>query len=369
MTLGGSGRLDEAGGGVSRGDCARRHGSPLLSSISDSSWSARAAAARRGRISNKRCSSRPTSGRRETSSASFAAERAELAREARDTTSDRAERQRSQVAGLRTLARFDRGALAALGAGLLDRRLDRPRRADRRRAAVRTERSSESAAGVARHRASGSSGQLSLRRGADARRSTRWRASGLRFEQATTVVPLTLPAHSSLMTGTFPGWHGVRDNGGFYLGDDQLTLAEILRDKGFRTGGFVGSFVLDRRWGIAQGFDRYFDDFDLDRFANAAAMDMIQRPGSDVVDRALEWLQAEPRPPVLRLGPPVRRAHAVRSARTVSVALPANQRRRLRRRNRERRRAGRAPARRASRRRPPRRDPRRRGRRPWRDAR
>ena len=122
-------------------------------------------------------------------------------------------------------------------------------------------------------------------------------ASGLRFEQATTVVPLTLPAHSSLMTGTFPGWHGVRDNGGFYLGDDQLTLAEILRDKGFRTGGFVGSFVLDRRWGIAQGFDRYFDDFDLDRFPSAAAMDMIQRPGSDVVDRALEWLQAEPNRP------------------------------------------------------------------------
>ena len=80
-------------------------------------------------------------------------------------------------------------------------------------------------------------------------------------------MPLTLPAHSSLMTGTFPGWHGVRDNGGFYLDDDQLTLAEILRDRGFRTGGFVGAFVLDRRWGIAQGFDRYFDDFDLDKFA------------------------------------------------------------------------------------------------------
>ena len=89
----------------------------------------------------------------------------------------------------------------------------------------------------------------------------------------------------------------MRDNGGFYLGDDQLTLAEILRDKGFRTGGFVGAFVLDRRWGIAQGFDRYFDDFDLDRFANAAAMDAIQRPGSEVVDRALEWLQAEPNRP------------------------------------------------------------------------
>jgi arylsulfatase A-like enzyme/tetratricopeptide (TPR) repeat protein len=120
---------------------------------------------------------------------------------------------------------------------------------------------------------------------------------GLRFEHATTVVPLTLPAHSSLMTGTFPGWHGVRDNGGFYLEDDQLTLAEVLRDKGFRTGGFVGAFVLDRRWGIAQGFDRYFDDFDLDRFPDAGGMDMIQRPGSEVVDRALEWLRADQRRP------------------------------------------------------------------------
>jgi arylsulfatase A-like enzyme/predicted Zn-dependent protease len=115
-------------------------------------------------------------------------------------------------------------------------------------------------------------------------------STGLRFEQATTVVPLTLPAHSSLMTGTFPGWHGVRDNGGFYLADDERTLAEVLKEQGYRTGGFVGSFVLDRRWGIAQGFDRYFDEFDLDKFADAAAMDTIQRPGSAVVDRALTWL-------------------------------------------------------------------------------
>ena len=51
--------------------------------------------------------------------------------------------------------------------------------------------------------------------------------------------------------------------------DDQVTLAEVLREKGYRTGGFVGAFVLDRRWGIAQGFDRFFDDrtlFDHSRF-------------------------------------------------------------------------------------------------------
>src|SRR3954468_19124499 len=94
-------------------------------------------------------------------------------------------------------------------------------------------------------------------------------ARGLRFARATTVAPLTLPAHSSLMTGTFPAFHGVRDNGGFYLGDDPTTLAETLRDAGFRTGRFVGAFVLDSRWGIAQGFERYFDDFDLTRYDQA----------------------------------------------------------------------------------------------------
>ena len=117
--------------------------------------------------------------------------------------------------------------------------------------------------------------------------------TGLRFEKATTVVPLTLPAHSSLMTGTFPAWHGVRDNGGFYLGDEQVTLAEVLKDKGYRTGGFIGAFVLDRRWGIAQGFDRYFDEFDLEKFGDVPSMDAIQRPGSEVVDKTLEWLRAD----------------------------------------------------------------------------
>jgi arylsulfatase A-like enzyme/tetratricopeptide (TPR) repeat protein len=117
--------------------------------------------------------------------------------------------------------------------------------------------------------------------------------AGLRFSQATTVVPLTLPAHSSLFTGTFPAWHGVRDNGGFYLGDDQTTLAEVLKARGFRTGGFVGAFVLDRRWGIAQGFDRFFDEFDLEKFGDAQSLDAIQRPANEVVDRALEWLRAE----------------------------------------------------------------------------
>jgi len=115
-------------------------------------------------------------------------------------------------------------------------------------------------------------------------------ADGVRFSRVTTVAPLTLPAHASLMTGTFPGFHGVRDNGQFYLGDDQVTLAETLAAAGYRTGGFVGAFVLDRRWGIAQGFDTYFDEFDLSKYELAAGIDAAQRPGNEVVDEAAAWI-------------------------------------------------------------------------------
>jgi len=115
-------------------------------------------------------------------------------------------------------------------------------------------------------------------------------ASGLRFAQAATVAPLTLPAHASLMTGTFPTFHGVRDNGGFYVGDEQITLAETLKASGYRTGGFVGAFVLDRRWGMAQGFDHYADDFDLSRYDMTAGLDAAQHPGREVVDKAIAWL-------------------------------------------------------------------------------
>jgi choline-sulfatase len=118
-------------------------------------------------------------------------------------------------------------------------------------------------------------------------------ARGLRFTDATTVAPLTLPAHASLMTGTFPSFHGVRDNGGFYLGDDHATLAKVLRAHGYRTGGFVSAFVLDHRWGVAQGFDRYYDDFDLAKYHVDAGLDAVQRPGSEVVSRAIEWLDQD----------------------------------------------------------------------------
>lgn len=112
---------------------------------------------------------------------------------------------------------------------------------------------------------------------------------GVVFEQAMTTAPLTLPAHSSMMTGQFPPRHGVRDNGGFFLGPAQVTLAEVLSTQGFNTGATVGAFVLDSKWGLDQGFAVYQDDFDLTNI-KAMSLASVKRPGNEVVDLALKWM-------------------------------------------------------------------------------
>lgn len=112
---------------------------------------------------------------------------------------------------------------------------------------------------------------------------------GVVFEQAMATAPLTLPAHCSIFTGRFPPEHGVRDNGGFFLGPGQLTLAEMLKPHGFTSGAVVGAYVLDSKWGLDQGFDRYIDDFDLTT-VKKMSLGSVQRPGNDVADKALAWL-------------------------------------------------------------------------------
>ncbi|HEV2983979.1 MAG TPA: sulfatase-like hydrolase/transferase [Vicinamibacterales bacterium] len=113
---------------------------------------------------------------------------------------------------------------------------------------------------------------------------------GVLFEHAVSPAPLTLPAHASLFTGKYPPQHGVRDNGGFFLDERETTLAERLKARGLKTGGFVGAYVLDRVWGIAQGFDTYFDNFDLSKF-EAPSLAEVERPANEVADHALAWLE------------------------------------------------------------------------------
>lgn len=114
-------------------------------------------------------------------------------------------------------------------------------------------------------------------------------AEGVRFANASSTVPFTLPAHSSIMTGLYPPSHGVRENVGYVLAPELATIAERFRAAGYRTGGFVSAFVLDARWGIGRGFDTYVDDFDLDAMAGAN-LGSVQRAGPETIAHALEWL-------------------------------------------------------------------------------
>ncbi len=116
---------------------------------------------------------------------------------------------------------------------------------------------------------------------------------GLRFTDVTAAAPITLPSHSTILTGLLPPAHGVRDNGAFALGNDALTLTEILKKKGFETRAFVSALVLNRRYNLTQGFDSYDDDLWSEE---EPKLFMIRdRPARKTIDRVLQWLQNRPR--------------------------------------------------------------------------
>jgi choline-sulfatase len=85
-------------------------------------------------------------------------------------------------------------------------------------------------------------------------------ARGVRFRQAYSTVPETLPSHSSMMSGLYPGGHGVHENAR-YLPATVPLAAERLKQAGYQTAAFVSSFVLAGRFGLARGFDVYDDTF------------------------------------------------------------------------------------------------------------
>jgi choline-sulfatase len=111
---------------------------------------------------------------------------------------------------------------------------------------------------------------------------------GLRFANASSAVPLTLPSHTSLLTGLLPPHHGLRNNGVGALRPGTATLATLLAGAGYRTAAFVGAFVLDHRFGLKAGFEVYDDE--IERDPKAGPVLEAERPGREVVDRALAWL-------------------------------------------------------------------------------
>jgi arylsulfatase A-like enzyme/Flp pilus assembly protein TadD len=114
-------------------------------------------------------------------------------------------------------------------------------------------------------------------------------SDGVLFQKAYTPVPITLPAHASLFTGTYPMVTGMHDFSGNRLSPDQPTLASLLRAQGYSTAGIVGAAVLDSRFGLDSGFDYYYDEFDFSRL-DEQNLDAMERPADVVTDRALAWL-------------------------------------------------------------------------------
>src|SRR5262245_59014948 len=116
-------------------------------------------------------------------------------------------------------------------------------------------------------------------------------ARGIRFAHATAHVPLTLPSHACLFTGTYPEVHQLRDMGGFVLDPKHLTLATMAQRAGFLTAAFVGSKAVGRQFGLQQGFDTYDDQMPaLDQEGKLPGVFPARR-AAETTDRALTWLE------------------------------------------------------------------------------
>jgi len=107
-----------------------------------------------------------------------------------------------------------------------------------------------------------------------------WARKGVIFDEATAATPTTLASHTSILSGMHPPRHGVRGNAFYALSDEHGTLAEILGEEGYQTAAVVGSMVLERRYGLAQGFDQYDDA--RDTMAKAEDRFDASRPAHEV---------------------------------------------------------------------------------------
>lgn len=112
--------------------------------------------------------------------------------------------------------------------------------------------------------------------------------SGLRFTFAHAHAVMTLSSHASILTGRYPFEHGVRDNAGYRLDEQAVTLAEIARGSGLATGAFVAAFPLDRQFGLAQGFDVYSDV--VGRGGAQGEFTFAERRAEEVVAEARAWI-------------------------------------------------------------------------------
>jgi arylsulfatase A-like enzyme/Tfp pilus assembly protein PilF len=115
---------------------------------------------------------------------------------------------------------------------------------------------------------------------------------GVYEAEAVTPCPLTTPAHASLFTGLDPMHHKLWDCTSYRLDAGARTLAQALREKGFRTAAFVAGDTLKRRYGLDRGFD-FYDDSGMDARSRGDWMS-ASRDGKAVTDAVLAHLKGAP---------------------------------------------------------------------------
>jgi arylsulfatase A-like enzyme/Tfp pilus assembly protein PilF len=111
---------------------------------------------------------------------------------------------------------------------------------------------------------------------------------GARFTFAHAHAVVTLPSHTSILTGQLPYEHGMRDNSGYRVREGTETLATRLKPLGFATGAFVGGFPLTKRFGLTPGFDVYDDQ--IPEMGGDITFTMPERRADAVVARAVDWI-------------------------------------------------------------------------------
>jgi len=124
-------------------------------------------------------------------------------------------------------------------------------------------------------------------------------SQGVVFERAYSQAPITPVSHATILTGTYPQYHGIR-NFGDRLPPSVPFLPDILHAQGYHTGAFVGSIILDPKNGFASGFERGFDVYDAGfhrQKTGERREASMQRRGDVTLGHVFEWLgQQQGRP-------------------------------------------------------------------------
>jgi len=116
---------------------------------------------------------------------------------------------------------------------------------------------------------------------------------GIVFERAYSQAPITPVSHATILTGTYPQFHGVR-NFGDRLPPSVPLISDVLHGQGYHTAAFVSSIILDPKNGFASGFERGFDVYDAGFHRQKTGEKReasMQRRGEVTLGRALDWLE------------------------------------------------------------------------------